>query len=302
MLEGTIPSEIGQLEDALVILNGNENLSIPAPLSLCFVSGFDLKDDAKLCPIERNALKELHILTKGQEWTNGANWTNEYSSYCFWQGVTCDAANRTTVLNLTNNGLSGKLSESIRNLTSLEVLDLSDNDIKGAIPTEIGLLSHLHRLRLNHNSFVGDKTNFGNLKSLELIQLHGNRLSGTIPTLNLEFPNSSSYIADCGSPSDFDESLNCEECTMCCNAQGDCYPQEESNIQKVGFDTYMQFAGVFFACLIGASCALVLAVSTYDKYRNCNLPSSSIHQPSLTDRDKKYALDAWGFDQSINFS
>jgi len=33
-------------------------------------------------------------------------------------------------LNLSNNGLSGRLSESIGNLTFIEVLDLSDNDIK----------------------------------------------------------------------------------------------------------------------------------------------------------------------------
>ena len=33
-------------------------------------------------------------------------------------------------LNLTNNGLSGKLSSHIASLASLAVLDLSDNDIK----------------------------------------------------------------------------------------------------------------------------------------------------------------------------
>ena len=35
-----------------------------------------------------------------------------------------------TGLDLANNGLSGKLTAKIANLSSLEILDLSDNDIK----------------------------------------------------------------------------------------------------------------------------------------------------------------------------
>ena len=83
----------------------------------------------KWCPTDRNALKEFYDLTKGQEWTESANWTDEYISHCSWQGVVCDA-DKTTMLNLANNGLSGKLSERIGSLSLLNVLDLSDNDIK----------------------------------------------------------------------------------------------------------------------------------------------------------------------------
>eukprot|EP00957_Ditylum_brightwellii_P204495 15339535-Ditylum_brightwellii.AAC.1 len=32
----------------------------------------------------------------------------------------------------------------------------------------------------------------------------------------------SSFIADCGSPSDFDSPLNCPDCTMCCNSLQEC--------------------------------------------------------------------------------
>ena len=83
-----------------------------------------------MCPTERNALKDFFDLSKGQEWTESKNWNDEFGSYCTWWGITCDATNMTTiVLNLTNNGLSGKLSGSIGNLSSLKVLDLSDNEI-----------------------------------------------------------------------------------------------------------------------------------------------------------------------------
>ena len=36
-------------------------------------------------------------------------------------------------LNLMNNGLSGTLSKSISNLSSLEILELGDNDIKVSV-------------------------------------------------------------------------------------------------------------------------------------------------------------------------
>ena len=105
-----------------------------ASLSLCtlsIVKEFDLANDNKLCPIpiERNALNDFYYLSKGAEWTNSTNWVDEYTSYCNWKGVTCEN-DRVTKLNLTNNGLSGRLSESIGNLTSIIVLDLSDNDMK----------------------------------------------------------------------------------------------------------------------------------------------------------------------------
>ncbi len=135
-LSGRIPSEIGELEGSSVFLSGNSfyNTSETAPLSLCMlrsVRDFDLANDRTLCPLERNALSDFYDLAKGAEWTDRTNWKDEYASYCNWTGVTCDNnTNHVTKLNLRNNGLSGRLSERIGNLTSIEVLDLSDNDIK----------------------------------------------------------------------------------------------------------------------------------------------------------------------------
>jgi len=81
------------------------------------------------------------------------------------------------------------------------------------------MLSNLNRLRLNYNSFVGTApAEWSNLKELKLIQIQGNRISGAIPEFgnSLTFLGNSSYISDCGNPSNFKESLVCTECTMCC--------------------------------------------------------------------------------------
>ena len=139
---GVIPSQIGQLQGASVFLKDNHfyNSSTTAPLSLCLkreVKEIDLEYDTALCPSERNALSDFYDSAKGAEWTDQGNkidgslWLHEYASCCDWKGVTCENNTKhVTKLNLTNNGLSGRLSDRIGNLTFIEVLDLSDNNIK----------------------------------------------------------------------------------------------------------------------------------------------------------------------------
>ncbi len=135
-LSGVIPSEIGLLRGASILLEGNlfRNSSDTAPLSLCLLRGaedFDLANDTTLCPPERNALSDFYDSARGAEWTDRTNWQDEYVRHCDWHGVSCDNdTNQVINLNLSNNGLSGRLSESIGKLTSIEELDLSDNDIK----------------------------------------------------------------------------------------------------------------------------------------------------------------------------
>ncbi len=135
ILNERIPSEIGKLQGASILLEGNlfRNSSQTAPLSLCLreVGHFDLKTDATLCPPQRNALSDFYDSAQDGEWTDSTNWQDEYASHCDWHGVTCDDdTKQVTKLDLSNNGLSGRLSESIGDLTSIEVLDLSDNDIQ----------------------------------------------------------------------------------------------------------------------------------------------------------------------------
>ena len=257
-LSGVIPSEIGQFRGASILLQGNDfSNTSTAPLSLCTlrsgVEKFDLVDDRTLCPIERNALSDFYDSAKGAEWTNvtknNIKWLNEYASYCDWHGVTCDDDKRVKVLELSNNGLSGRLSESIGKLTSIQKLDLSDNDIKvmsicsiimtlfsfvantltkhrrsctqpqGPIPTEIGLLSNLTYLRLSYNAFTGKAPDtLTKLTQLQLLQLQSNRITEmpNIPQVDESVYKNSTFVTDCGVPSAFDEAMECENCTMCC--------------------------------------------------------------------------------------
>ncbi len=93
------------------------------------MTGFDLNNDSEWCPHERKILSEFFDSTKGREWTESDKWMEPYTDHCDWRGVSCNDGS-VIELNLTNNGLSGKLTQRISELHSLQVLDLSDNDIK----------------------------------------------------------------------------------------------------------------------------------------------------------------------------
>ncbi|KAK6236422.1 hypothetical protein QUC31_020207 [Theobroma cacao] len=80
-----------------------------------------------------------------------------------WEGLKCNYSvslpPRIISLNLTSRGLSGMISASFGNLSSMESLDLSKNHLTGPVP-----------------EFLKE------LKFLKFLNLEGNRLSGYVPT------------------------------------------------------------------------------------------------------------------------
>ncbi|KAL8459333.1 hypothetical protein ACS0TY_036720 [Phlomoides rotata] len=89
-----------------------------------------------------------------------------------------------------NNLLSGTISNSIANLTSLNTLDVWGNKFSGKIPKEIANLCKIQRLDLSKNNFQGEI--FGNmsecfLKALEFLYLEDNQLSGHLTNQFGEF-------------------------------------------------------------------------------------------------------------------
>jgi hypothetical protein len=137
------------------------------------------------------------------------------------------------VLNLTDNNIKVRQSRDRRytKLKGLLFLNLTVFIIfnQGSIPAEIGSLSNLTHLRLSSNEFIGNVTDLIFPQRLQLIHLHGNRLHGTMPemvwlqpTKNWRKMNDSvhiglyGFVSDRGQPSDFNPSLVCDSCTMCC--------------------------------------------------------------------------------------
>ena len=120
----------------------------------------------------------------------------------------------TTVLDLSNSGLTGSIPPEIGNLTNLTYLSLSENLLTGEIPSEIWNLTNLIELNLHNNDLtgsihpeIGNLTNLtyldlyrndltgsiapeiGNLTNLTRLELHGNNLTGEIPESICELTN-----------------------------------------------------------------------------------------------------------------
>ncbi len=82
----------------------------------------------------------------------------------------------TTVLNISNNVLTGALQGEIRKLKNLRTLDMSHNSFTG-VPAEIGQLSFLETLNLSHNPLTGLPHEIGNLRNLKILDLRGTEYS-----------------------------------------------------------------------------------------------------------------------------
>ncbi|XP_054796246.1 receptor-like protein Cf-9 homolog isoform X2 [Prosopis cineraria] len=78
------------------------------------------------------------------------------------------------VLNLSNNGFSGKIPSSIGNMKQLESLDLSSNSLTGEIPIELASLSFLSFLNLSFNHLMGMIPTSTQLQSFDVSSFQGN--------------------------------------------------------------------------------------------------------------------------------
>ena len=81
-----------------------------------------------------------------------------------------------TVLDLSDNNLTGAIPAEIHDLANLVRLDLSDNQMTG-IPAEVGQLRKLKVLDYSNNQITGLPMELGNLTQLEVLDLSGNNVS-----------------------------------------------------------------------------------------------------------------------------
>lgn len=157
---------------------------------------------------------------------------------------------------LSDNFISGGLSENISALKNLRFLRLQNNDLSGELPQGLSNLRNLRRLHLEGNQFSGTfPAGIADLPSLDIIDLRDNALTGCLPedlrdrcgdngvrfTGNGGLPWSGEFSNFCadgivadqvgapcddGDPNTFDDVIN-DNC--------DCGPQPDG-LQTVGAD------------------------------------------------------------------
>ncbi|KAG6544912.1 hypothetical protein Mapa_013603 [Marchantia paleacea] len=100
-----------------------------------------------------------------------------------WRGLKCWSNGFVKWIQLPNANLSGNISRSLRELTSLTRLDLRGNLLEGQIPDYLGTLVRLKKLLLSGNKLVGSiPATLVNMTLLEELGLGDNNLQGIIPS------------------------------------------------------------------------------------------------------------------------
>ena len=142
-LTGSIPSSFLQLEELREFwFPGNAGLCAPGTTG--FVEWLNRVEryEGPLCnAADRAALVSLHELAGGANWTDPEGWLGA-GALEEWHGVSVDSLGRVTALDLTGNGLSGRLSWKMGELTRMTELRIADNaDLSGRLPLSLAGLS-----------------------------------------------------------------------------------------------------------------------------------------------------------------
>ncbi len=150
-LDGTIPPEVGELDNLLVLHLARNGLTgeIPPELgSMAKLENLVLWGN----DLEGEIPPELGRLARLEE------------------------------LSLSSNELTGEIPPELGGLERLKTLYFYNNDLEGEIPPQLGRLQSLQYLELTRNRFVGEiPSELGNLRSLRDLLLRENQLTGAIP-------------------------------------------------------------------------------------------------------------------------
>ena len=164
-LEGTVPPELGSLANLTQLELDLNRLTGPIPRSfleldrlrrfyfaesgLCapgspeftaWISAMKGGGQGPFCnQSDLSVLASLYLESGGEEWTNSTGW-REGAAASQRYGVGTDALGRITALDLTGNGLTGRLPENLGDLTLLAELRVSDNALSGRLPPSLSAL------------------------------------------------------------------------------------------------------------------------------------------------------------------
>ncbi|KAK8583539.1 hypothetical protein V6N12_067806 [Hibiscus sabdariffa] len=177
-LSGSIPPELGKLGNLQILRLSSNTLtgSIPSELGLCEkIIKLDLSSNylSGSIPSEIISLPNLQNLLLQE---------NKLSGYI---PDSFSSVQSLIELQLGANTLEGHIPCSLSNLHHFSsVLNLSNNDLSGPIPACLGKLDKLQILDLSSNSFSGEiPTDMNNMISLYFVNVSFNHLKGKLPSV-----------------------------------------------------------------------------------------------------------------------
>ncbi|CAL9204306.1 unnamed protein product, partial [Musa hybrid cultivar] len=188
---GNIP-QLSSLPSLRILDLSNNNLSGTIPQSFGDFSALKSAPMYQCCYFNNDSLsvEDMWLFIKGSE-----------IKYTTSRQLSID-----TLIDLSNNYLSGNIPEELGNLHGLRSLNLSGNYLIGKIPRSIDGMKQLEVLDLSRNNLSGAiPSDLAALNFLDHLNLSYNNLSGSIPTGNQfqTFTDLSIYVGNpylCGPP------------------------------------------------------------------------------------------------------
>lgn len=162
-LTGSIPIELGGLQQLIYVRLSDNALTGAVPRSfvrLPILSTFEFTGNDGLCApgtsgfsewaaglgqgfggpfcnhSDRDALEQLYETAGGSGWTDSDGWLGS-QVLNEWHGVTADSLGRVVTLDLTRNGLSGRLPARIGELGAMTSLQIGANELSGRLPLSL---------------------------------------------------------------------------------------------------------------------------------------------------------------------
>ncbi len=165
-LTGTIPDLSGRLSSLQrLYLHGNQlsggiptelgSLSSLAELSLWSNPDLEQPTGSIRSKTDKAALRFIYLENNGEKWKRRSRWSSfdndrtESAVTDDWSGLTVNDDDHVTAFILSNNNLTGDMSEAFTGLLSLEILYLSYNrDLMGELPAGLMNIENLSILNL----------------------------------------------------------------------------------------------------------------------------------------------------------
>ena len=140
-LTGPIPPSFLQLEQ-LEAFNFTRNAGLCAPGTIDFVvwlEGIERQEGPYCNESDVAVLDSFYRNTGGEDWTNSSGWLGD-GAVSEWYGVRADSLGRVTGLDLSDNGLEGRLPHNLGQLAQLTELRIDGNALSGRLPLGLARL------------------------------------------------------------------------------------------------------------------------------------------------------------------
>ena len=117
----------------------SDNLGLCAPGTTSFVDwlkGIEQHDGPYCNQSDVAVIESLYQATGGANWTNSDGWLGE-AAVSEWYGVRADDLGRVTGLDLSDNGLEGRVPGNLGQLSQMTELRIGGNALSGRLPLEL---------------------------------------------------------------------------------------------------------------------------------------------------------------------